>query len=108
MFRVNGRTWLLQLVEPSDVHLQRSNGSKTYGMTDGTEGRIYISSNLSLEMFDRVLLHELCHAYSFSYSLDIPIEVEEMIADFLATYGRNIVQTADKILENFSFFRLTA
>lgn len=108
MFRINGKTWLLQLVEPSDEHLQRSNGSRTYGMTDGAENRIYISNSLSLEMFDRVLIHELCHAYSFSYNLDIPIEVEEMIADFLATYGRNVIRTADKILEIFSFFRLTA
>lgn len=32
-----------------------------------------------------------------SYGCDIDIETEEIIADFMSLYGRNIVYTADKI-----------
>lgn len=50
-------------------------------------------------MADRILCHELVHVYSFSYGCDIDIETEEIIADFMSLYGRNIVYTADKIFD---------
>lgn len=46
-----------------------------------------------------ILCHELVHVYSFSYGCDIDIETEEIIADFMSLYGRNIVYTADRIFD---------
>ena len=34
-----------------------------------------------------------------AYGLHIPIEIEEMIADFLSTYGRDVIAVADDILK---------
>ena len=39
------------------------------------------------------------NVYSFSYGCDIDIETEEIIADFMSLYGRNIVYTADRIFD---------
>ena len=56
-----------------------------------------IADNVSDYMADKILCHELVHVYLFSYGCDIDIETEEIIADFMSLYGRNIVYTADKI-----------
>lgn len=100
-FAVNNQEWELVFVKPSSKHLMRSDGSITLGVTDNNTKTIYINNRLSDAMFDKVLCHELCHVASFSYNLHIDIRTEEIIADFLSTYGREIFDIADDLLRRF-------
>lgn len=101
MFKVNGIEWYLRTVEPLSEDLTRSDGSYTCGVTDNMTKTVYISSLLAGAFLDKVICHELCHVFSFSYGLHIPIETEEIIADFLATYGRDVFDLADELLQRF-------
>lgn len=98
MFVVNGNDWRIFCVSPSDHNLQRSDGSYTLGVTDRNTRCVYLNNRLQGFMLDKVLCHELVHVYMFEYHYDIPVETEEMIADFIASYGRDIFQTADALL----------
>ena len=100
-FVVNGIEWNLILVEPYSDNLKRSDNTITLGVTDNNAKTIYINNRLSDAMFDKVLCHELCHVASFSYNLHIDIQTEEIIADFLSTYGREIFDIADDLLRRF-------
>lgn len=101
MFVVNGIEWNLSLVEPYSTNLLRSDNTITLGVTDNNDKTVYINNRLSEQMFDKVLSHELCHVASFSYGLHIDIQTEEIIADFLSTYGREIFDIADDLLRRF-------
>lgn len=85
--------------EEYDKELLRSLKAEYGEETDNTTKTITIADNVSDYMADRILCHELVHVYSFSYGCDIDIETEEIIADFMSLYGRNIVYTADKIFD---------
>lgn len=100
MIHINGLDWQISLVEPHSHMLKRSDGTITLGVTDNNDRTVYMNNRLSYDMFDKVLCHELCHVFSFSYGLHIPIEIEEMIADFLSTYGRDVIAVADNILKD--------
>ena len=56
---------------------------------------IYIIEGLDDYMFRKVLSHELTHAAMFSYNVDLTLEQEELFADLIATYGREIVCKAN-------------
>lgn len=99
-FVINGSVWRLQFVESSNKHLQRSDKSWTIGVSDNNIKTVFIADNLSEYMTDKVLCHELCHVYSFENNLNIPIETEEVIADFMSLYGRDIIYLADNIMNN--------
>lgn len=99
-FEVNGNTWILQEVSPSSPNLRRSDGSYTLGVSDNAVKTVYISSTLNNAMFDKVLCHELTHVFSFENNLYLPIETEEIIADFMSLYGRDIIYLADNILNS--------
>ena len=101
IFTVNGNNWILQYVRPSSEELRRSDGVYTLGVTDNTTKTVTIADNLSDRMTDKILCHELCHVASFSYNLNIDIQTEEIIADFLSTYGREIFDIADDLLRRF-------
>lgn len=99
-FTVEGQSWRLQFVNPRSSHLRRSDNSITIGVTDNNEKTVFISDNLSDTMTDKVLCHELVHVFSFENDLVIPIETEEIIADFMAQYGRSIIYLADSLLHD--------
>lgn len=100
IFSVNGETWKLQFVNAKSQHLLRSDGTRTIGVTDNYMKTVFVCDSLTEKMTDKVLCHELVHVFSFAYNLNIPIETEEIIADFLSLYGRDIIYLADNLLSD--------
>ena len=98
MFRVGNEIWSMVLVNGSDDVLRRSDMTFTLGVTDNNTHCVYIRNDLSFEKFQEVLTHEITHVFAFVYGVDIPIEVEEIVCQFVALYGRDIISTADKLL----------
>ena len=99
--RVNDILWHIQFKKPTSSELRRSDGTISLGVTDNTTKTVTIADNVSDYMADKILCHELCHVASFSYNLNIDIQTEEIIADFLSTYGREIFDIADDLLRRF-------
>ena len=99
-FTVCGSAWFLVFVRPMDNRLLRSDGSRTIGVSDNKVKTVFIADNLPEKLTDKVLCHELCHVFSFENNLDIPIDIEEMISDFMSKYGRDIIYLADRIMRD--------
>jgi hypothetical protein len=99
-FNVNNHEWELLFVNPNNPHLRRSDGSITLGVTDGRLKTVFIADNLSDYMTDKVLMHEMSHVHAIEYDYTIPIEIEEIVCDFMSLYGRNTVYTVDSIMDN--------
>ena len=99
MFTVNGIAWDLSLVEPYSGNLKRSDNTITLGVTDNNAKTIYINNRLSDDMFDKVLCHELVHVYSFENDCDIDIQTEEIIANFMSLFGRDIIYLLDDLVK---------
>jgi hypothetical protein len=100
MFVVNNTTWNLIFVNPRSEHLRTSKGAYTLGVTDDTLKTVFIADNLSEYMTNKVLCHEITHVYAFEFNYYMPIEVEEIVADFMSLYGRDIITLADDIMSN--------
>lgn len=98
MFKINNKTWEIVKISRQNPMLMRSDGSRTVGMTDRNTQTIYIADDLLGGFLDKVLCHELCHAFCLSYNIYMDIETEEIVADFLATYGREVFEIADRLL----------
>lgn len=96
---INNIDWLIMFVQSGSPFLTRSDGSVTLGMTDGWTKTIYLDDNLRGLMLDRVLAHELVHAFMFSYDIHIDIEFEEYIADWISLFGRDLVYLLDNLMQ---------
>ena len=98
-FTVNNQEWELRFVNPNNKNLMRSDGSITLGMTDCNTKTVYINNRLNNYMTDKVLCHELTHVYAFSFDYFIDIQTEEIVADFLSLFGRDIIYLLDDIIK---------
>ena len=97
-FTVNNQEWNLVFVKPNSRNLMRSDGSITIGMTDNNTKSVYINNRLNDYMTDKVICHELTHVFAFEFDYYMDIETEEIVADFMSLYGRNIVYLLDDLI----------
>ena len=97
-FTINGTMWQVQYENPLSGELRRSDGTISLGVTDRNTHTIYLSDKLQGFMERKVLIHEVCHAICMSYDVYLPIEQEEILCDFVATYGDEVFGIVDMIL----------
>lgn len=100
MFTINGYNWDIVFVIPSNPNLRRSDGSATVGMTDWNSKCVYVSDMLQSAFLRKVIAHELCHCFCFSYNVVMPIDEEERLADWISLYGTELVYLLDDIMTN--------
>ena len=106
MFTINNTQWNLVFCDGYSDNLRRSDGSLTVGMTDNNTKCVYISDMLYGKFLRKVVAHELVHCFMFSYSINIPIQQEEFMADWIATYGEDLIYLLDDIMRNIKINNL--
>ena len=98
IFEISGTIWHVVFKNPSDGQLERSDGTISVGVTDRNTRCIYLSSALQGKFLRKVLIHEVCHAICMTYDLYMPIEQEEYLCDFVATYGDQVFDIVDGMI----------
>ena len=96
-FIINGIRWDIRLVDPRNSIFITSDNYYTIGVCDLLTKTIYLAENLEGSMLKKVICHELVHAAMFSYNVYLSLEQEEIIADIIATYGEEIINTTNKV-----------
>lgn len=91
MFNINGEEWRVVLVPPLHPELKRQDKGYTLGTCDDILKTIYLNRELNDEYLWRVLSHEITHAAMFSYNVELTTDQEELLADLIATYGKEII-----------------
>lgn len=89
-------------MQPYDEIFCMDNGEFTIGVCDDNTKTIYISNLLKGEKLKQVLCHEIVHAAMFSYNVELEYEQEELLANLIAIYGKEIVQITDNIFKRLS------
>ena len=103
MFIINSITWDIKFVEPYSDYLRRSDGSLTVGVSDFPKRTVYLSELLKGAFLRKVMAHELTHCFCFSYNIVLDIDEEERMADFIATYGEELIYLLDDIMSNIKY-----
>lgn len=96
---VNDITWQVIFVNPTNEQLINNQGQYTFGMTDNNIKCVFLSNNLKGDFLYKVLCHELCHVYCFSYGIKMSIEDEERLSQFISEYGKSIISDTDYLLD---------
>lgn len=103
MIKINGEVWRVRLVSPHHPMLTTREGRPAVGCCDDITKTIFLSNILNQKFMKKVLCHEIVHAAMYSYDVPITDEVEEIVADLIATYGNEIMNLShmsyNKVLE---------
>lgn len=81
--KINGLKWDVEILQPDDEQL---NGDSTYmGLCVFLEQKIYLRGGMSKKLTERTFLHELVHAFIFSYGINEDMD-EEGICNFISAH----------------------
>lgn len=94
---INGYEWEVVYTSKSK-DLMRSDGSLTFGVTDRNLMCMFLSASLKGDLLRKVLLHELTHAFIFSYGYYLTVEEEEFVCSFMDCYAYDLVSLTNNLL----------
>lgn len=96
MVTINGLKWKIKFTDKE--HDLIVNGVVRLGVADRNRLTIYLFDGLYGKMLRKVLIHELTHAWLFSYDYVLDVDTEEMLCAFVDTYAEDILHYADVYL----------
>ena len=101
ILEINNWKYEIYVVEEDDDVLQMDDGYYHSGVTDMKEQRIYLQKGLNEQQMWYTVVHELTHAYLQAYGLLQVEYTDEVIADIMGIYGKNILKDAEKLAEYY-------
>lgn len=104
-FNIGSLKWAVCFVPSDNEGLKGDSGESALGMTYYKTCHIYIDNTMQTALLRSTVIHELVHAFSFSYGVHLLAneETEESVADFFATFGDEIIRLADQIMKGGNF-----
>lgn len=99
-FKINGLKWEVQFVDEDNESLTY-NGEENLGVTYFGDLEIFLSNNMSDELCEQTVAHELAHAFLFSYGIHLPADDQEAVCDFVGAYFSKIYKLTNRIIKNF-------
>ena len=100
MFEINGVRWDIVFVPPNSDKLRRSDNSITCGVTDWGDKCVYVSDMILGRFLRKVVCHELCHCFCFSFDIHMPLEQEEYLADWISRFGEDLIYLLDDLMRS--------
>lgn len=106
MFQLNGIVWDIIFVNPENpILFDTYNNIMSVATTDWNTKTIYIANNVNDEFLLKIIKHELYHCYEFSMlAYDLPLFYEEHVADFIATYGEQLLDLAYDLHAKLTYY----
>lgn len=93
--RINKLGWIVQTVQRNHEKMDGSLGKVYFN-----DLLIFIDESLSEELFRQTVIHELVHAFAFSFGIHLFAneETEESVCDFIGAHLDAIYKLTNKIM----------
>lgn len=95
--KIHKDVWKVKLTDGSKKKMTPDNDHYNLGLTEYSKLLINIRTGLAESVARSTVIHELVHAFLFSYGNQV--EGEEQMCDFFGVHGEEIVALADKIMK---------
>lgn len=95
--KINENTYKIEILGETDERLKMEDGEYHSGVCDMRKKRIYIMEGLGLDAARYTVKHELVHAFIDSYGFLQVEYTDEIIADFVAIYGKKIEEAFKEV-----------
>lgn len=101
-FKINGLNWTVQSVQREHEKLKNDKGNACFGVTYFQDLQIYLDGSSSRELFRQTVIHELIHAFTFSFGVHLVAneKTEEPVCDFMGAHLDEIYSAANKIMDS--------
>lgn len=105
IIKINGLEWTVFFVTREHDKLEMDD-MQCMGITYFSDLQIYLDKTLSAELMRQTVIHELVHAFLFSYGIHIECDndkdTEEAVCDFCGAYFGKLGKLSNKIIKTWN------
>lgn len=95
--KIHNDIWKVKLVASDAKKMNPSENSFNFGLTEYLKLQINIRSGIPESVARPTIIHELTHAFLFSYGNKV--EGEEQMCEFYGVHGDEIITLTDRIMK---------
>lgn len=95
--RINNDIWEVKMIDSGKKKMNPSKGTINLGLTEYVKGVINIRKGMTESVTRSTVIHELVHAFIFSYGYIV--EDEEGMCDFFGSHADRIMRLTDDIMK---------
>jgi hypothetical protein len=95
--KIHNDIWKVKLVKASAEKMNPDKNHINFGLTEYVEGVINIREGLNESVARSTVIHELVHAFIFSYGYTI--ECEEAMCNFFGVHADAIIELTEQIMK---------
>ena len=95
--KIGNLPWKVEMVSRESKEMNPDENSCFLGLTDYEKTIIKIRKGMTKQNTRETVIHELVHAFRYSYGMHI--DHEEALCDFFGAHGDMIINTANKIMK---------
>lgn len=95
--RIYKDTWKVKIVNADKKKMNPDEGHYNLGLTEYDKLVINIRNGMPRSVTRSTVIHELTHAFCFSYAN--VVNEEEAMCDFFGIHGDEIIHLADQVME---------
>jgi len=96
---INGYQFKVKFVDGDTRKMKPDKDHYNLGLTEYVDGVIRIRKGMDRRITRSTVIHELTHAFMFSFGYTI--KGEEAMCDFFGSQGDDIIRMADSIMERW-------
>jgi hypothetical protein len=97
---INGLEWLIKEVEQDEMpYPPKEEDESAWGRTLNSTCEIYLNKELPKAILNQVLIHEITHAFIFSFGFMQVDFDNEIVCDFLSSFAKQIVTIANDYMK---------
>ena len=99
--KINKLNWNVKAVPMGCDNLKMESGADCFGIIKYTDLSIYLGITASADLFRQTTIHELVHAFAFSFGVHLFADenTEEPICDFVGSHLDDIHAITNRIME---------
>lgn len=100
IIKINGMKWNIEFLNKDDDRLYYED-DYCLGITLFNELKIFLSNDMPCDLCKQTVIHELTHAFLFSYGIHLNTDDEESVCDFVCAYLTKIQRSTRKIMKSY-------
>lgn len=102
IIKINGLKWTVLFASRGD-NILKLDDLQCMGVTDYFNLKIYLDGSISEELMRQTVIHELTHAFLFSYGVHVECDedTEEAVCDFCGANFDKMLRATNKIIKGW-------
>lgn len=104
--QIHNLNWQVEFIQSEHCFEENNTQEELCGITKKLKLQVFINSEMNDDLVRRTVIHELTHAYIWTYGFEnFDSFKEEDLCNFIETFSESILKDTEKVMTEYESFK---